>query len=205
MNKGKHIENESFDIIEENVDLSSFDNDEKQILKRVIHASGDFEFVKLLKFSENWKEDFKNIVKLRPAVVCDVNMVKSGITERYLSVSNLKSYCFINDKNIFEKAEKENKTRAECSMEYAFEKFDDIIFVIGNAPTALLKILELKNKNPKKNIFVIGVPVGFVKADESKELLMATNIPHISNVGTKGGSGIAASIFNALIKVVFKI
>jgi precorrin-8X/cobalt-precorrin-8 methylmutase len=205
MEKGIKIEKESFDIIEQNVDLTKFSESEKKVLKRAIHASGDFEFVKLLKFSENWEIDFKNIVLKQPAVICDVNMVKSGITDKYLSVSSLKTYCFINNENIIQEAKKINKTRAEYSMEYAYSKFDNMIFVIGNAPTALLKILELYKTYPEKDIFVIGVPVGFVKADESKEILINTNIPHISNIGTKGGSGIAASIFNALIKVVYKI
>ncbi|MGA1862061.1 precorrin-8X methylmutase [Deferribacter thermophilus] len=205
MDKGLSIEKESFDIIEQNVDLSKFSDEEKVVVKRVIHASGDFDFAKLIIFSNNWLTNFKKIMQTKPAVVCDVNMVKAGITDKYLKVSGLKTHCFISDENIKDLAKLEGKTRAETSIEHAFENFDNIIFVIGNAPTALLKVIELNSLYTDKNIFVVGFPVGFVKAAESKKMLTKTDIPFITNKGTKGGSGIAAAAFNAMIKVCFNV
>ncbi|UOD34949.1 precorrin-8X methylmutase [Deferribacteraceae bacterium V6Fe1] len=205
MNKGVRIEKESFDIIDRNVDLSKFSEEEKVVVKRVIHACGDFEFAKLIHFSKKWLTDFKNILGKNPPVICDVNMVKAGITEKYLRISGLNTYCFISDNEVVRKANELNKTRAEISIEYAFDKFENIIFVVGNAPTALLKIVEIQKQKPLQNIFVVGFPVGFVKAAESKDLLAKSEIPFVTNRGTKGGSGIAAAAFNAMIKVCFDV
>ncbi|MGA1846287.1 precorrin-8X methylmutase [Deferribacter abyssi] len=205
MKKGEMIEKESFDIIEQNVDLSNFSEEEKVVVKRVIHASGDFEFAKLIHFSKEWLKDFKDILGKKPSVICDVNMVKSGITEKYLRVSGLKTYCFISDDEVIRRAKELNKTQAEISMEYAFDRFENIIFVIGNAPTALLKVIEMSKDRDDKAVFVVGMPVGFVKAAEFKKMLAESPIPCITNFGTKGGSGIAAAAFNALIKVCYHV
>ncbi|AEA34560.1 precorrin-8X methylmutase [Hippea maritima] len=203
--KGKDIEQKSFEIIEANVDLTGFDEKQRVIVKRIIHASGDFEFAQLIKFSEDAVE--RGIVALKNcySVVCDVNMVKAGITEAFASRIGVKLHCFINDDDVVRRSKTENKTRAECSILKANEMFEKIIFVIGNSPTALLEVLRLNDTGRLKPSFVLGFPVGFVDAESSKKLLMQSDLPYITNIGTKGGSPIAASAFRAIAGLAFDL
>ncbi len=202
--KGLNIEKKSFEIIEKNVDLSKFNESQKQIAKRVIHASGDFEFAKLIRFSNDAVDVGVNAIKEHWNVVCDVNMVRAGITEEFAKKCNLNLYCFIRDKFVSDFATKYNKTKAESSIIYANKHFDKIIFVIGNAPTALLEIINLNKSGLLKPSFIVAFPVGFVDAAYSKELLLKSNLNYITNIGTKGGSAVAASAFRALMKLACK-
>jgi precorrin-8X/cobalt-precorrin-8 methylmutase len=199
--KGIRIEKESFDIIEQNVDLSQFSTEEKLIVKRIIHASGDFEYANLVKFSKNSIKKAKQAIKNRWDIICDVNMVKAGITEEFARKCSLNLHCFIKDDRIIKWAKEANKTRAESAVEYVNSRFDKAIFVIGNAPTALLKIIELHQKKLLIDSLVLAFPVGFVDAAYSKELLMGSELDYITNMGTKGGSSIAASAVRALMKL----
>ncbi|MCA1926955.1 MAG: precorrin-2 C(20)-methyltransferase [Calditerrivibrio sp.] len=196
--KGADIERESFQIIDDLVDLSRFDEDEKVVAKRMIHASGDVSIANDIIFSSGWKDKIFSLLKKNTPVITDVEMVRSGIGSKY---DNL--HCFINDLDIIEKSKSLNLTRAELSIEKGFNLFDDIIFVVGNAPTALLKIIEL-NKVYNKNIFIIGIPVGFVSAKESKDLLLDYNLDFITVRGFKGGSSIAVAAFNAILRLFRK-
>ena len=200
--KGVNIEQKSFDIIDEHVDLGRFDEKEKFVVKRIIHASGDFEFANSVIFSKGAVEQGMSAVSSKWDVVCDVNMVKIGITEDYAKKCSPNLHCFINEPEVVEYAKKNDKTRAESSIIYANEKFENIIFVIGNAPTALLKIVELYRNSLLKPSFVAAFPVGFVDAVYSKELLCKTGLDFITNKGTKGGSAVAASAFRAILKMV---
>ncbi len=202
--KGKQIELKSFDIIEKNVDLDMFSSKEAVVVKRIIHSTGDFEFANLVKFSNGALDFGISAIKKKWAVVCDVNMVKVGITERFAKECDIGLHCFINDSRVLDYAKRKKQTRSESAIELANELFDNIIFVIGNAPTALLKIIELYNKRALNNSFVIAFPVGFVDASYSKELLLKTNLPYITNIGTKGGSPAAASAIRALMKIACK-
>jgi precorrin-8X/cobalt-precorrin-8 methylmutase len=195
-NKGLKIEKESFKIIDSLVDLSGFKQDESMIIKRGIHATGDIEIYKEFRFSKNWRSAAKRLFADTYTVVTDVNMVKIGISSRYSD-----AICLINDEENIAIASEKGFTRAESSIYLCYKRYDKIIFVIGNAPTALLKVIELYHNEPK-DIFVIGIPVGFVSAAESKELLANSDIPHITMLGTKGGSPVAAAVFNALYDIV---
>ncbi len=195
--KGESIEKESFDIIESFVNLKNFHEEEKTVLKRIIHASGDLEIVQDVKFSPHWKDKIKKLLLEGAPVVTDVEMVKVGIGNKYRPVK-----CFINDPEIVKRAREENLTRAETAIKKAFELFEKIIFVIGNAPTALLEVLNLKTKG--KEIFVVGMPVGFVNAKESKERLIDSDLEYITIAGYKGGSSLAVATFNALIRLYLK-
>ncbi len=134
-------------------------------------------------------------------IICDVTMVTSGITKRYLDMADgAQIICFINDPEVLRIAKETNQTRSEVAIDYAVSKYPDaIFFAIGNAPTALLKLLELTKAGKANPSFIAGLPVGFVKAEESKGLLAETNIPHVTNRGTKGGSPCAATVINGLL------
>jgi precorrin-8X/cobalt-precorrin-8 methylmutase len=198
MEKGLKIETDSFEIINKLVDLSNFKEDEKIIVRKLIHTTGDTEFAKLTIISDNAIVQGIDAIRSGKPIVCDVNMVKTGITKRYSSDFGNEIFCFINDKHVLNISSKCNLTRSEVAIEYAVNKYPDAIFAIGNAPTALLKLLELTEQNKAFPSFIAGLPVGFVKAEESKVLLADTNLPFVTNKGTKGGSPCAATVINGL-------
>ena len=199
--KGLSIEKKSFEIIEKKACLDGFTDKQKEIVKRIIHASGDLSIAEEIVFSKNATEIAEKSIKEKWNVVCDVNMVVSGITEAFANKFGLKLYSFIHNKEVIEKAKRENKTRAEVSIEVANEMFDKIFFVIGNSPTALLKIIQLHNEGRLKESFIIAFPVGFVDAYESKKKLTETDLEYITNLSTKGGSPWAAAAFRAILKL----
>lgn len=201
MDKGMSIEKESFEIIEANCDLSIFTDEQKRVVMRLIHTTGDFEFAEMTVFSGNAIESAMKALEDKKPIITDVNMVKTGVTAKYLDAVGIEKHCFIADENIAEGAKAAGKTRAEFSMEYAAEHFPDAIYAVGNAPTALLKIMELTKAGKMNPSLVIGLPVGFVMAAESKEMLSETDMNFITNIGNKGGSPCASAVVNALIKI----
>lgn len=199
--KPMEIENKSMDIIDEVMSDTNFSPDEMIIAKRMIHTTGDFEYRKIIDF----KADFINIAKEEIAkgitIYTDTKMVHAGINKKALEKANCKLKYFIDDERAYKLSKELGTTRSSCAIDLAVEEGIDV-FVIGNAPTALFRILELVKEeriNPK---FIIGVPVGFVGAAESKEYLREFDIPSISTIGNKGGSNVAASIINALLYMV---
>lgn len=196
MDKGLKIEQDSFGIIDSITDLSRFTEAEKLIVRKLVHTTGDPEFAELtrIKHLEKGIEAVKN----GAPIICDVTMVTAGITRRYVQESKNEILCFINEAEVVQRAKELNLTRAETAVVYAAEKYPEAVYAVGNAPTALLKIIELTAKGLMNPAFVAGLPVGFVKAAESKELLMTTDIPHVTNLGTKGGSPCAATVINGL-------
>lgn len=201
MKKGDSIEKRSFEIIEAGCDLSAYTDAQKRVVMRLIHTTGDFEFAKMTVFSGQAIEAAMDALDRRLPIVTDVNMVKTAITSKYTDAAQVEKYCFITDENVVNGATAEGKTRAEYSMEYAADKFPNAIYAIGNAPTALLKLIELYKAGLVKPALVIGLPVGFVMAAESKQMLTETDMNFITNIGTKGGSPCAGAVVNALIKI----
>ena len=196
------IEKTSFEIIDKEVGMHRYVNNyEWNIVRRVIHATADFDFAnkERLLFNNNAiKSGFKAIEK-KSNIITDVEMVRSGISKNSLTKLNLKCICNISDDNVIEDAKKFNKTRAEMAMRNLIEESNNSIIVIGNAPTALYEIIKMIKEKITNPFLVIGVPVGFVSAVESKIELTKTTIPHITNIGRKGGSSVACSIINALM------
>jgi precorrin-8X/cobalt-precorrin-8 methylmutase len=196
------IEKTSFKIIDKEVGMHRYVNNyEWNIVRRVIHATADFDFAnkERLLFNNNAiKSGFKAIEK-KSNIITDVEMVRSGISKNSLTKLNLKCICNISDDNVIEDAKKFNKTRAEMAMRNLIEESNNSIIVIGNAPTALYEIIKMIKEKITNPFLVIGVPVGFVSAIESKIELTKTTIPHITNIGRKGGSSVACSIINALM------
>lgn len=197
MDKGLSIEKESFEIIDSITDLSRFNDTEKVIVRKLVHTTGDPEFAELTRILklEAGIEALRNGVP----IITDVTMVTAGITKRYLGETGNKVMCFISEPEVVERAKELNLTRAETAVVYAAEKYPEAVYAIGNAPTALLKLIELTEQGRMNPAFVAGLPVGFVKAAESKDLLMKTAIPHVSNIGPKGGSPCAATVINGLL------
>lgn len=194
----QEIEKRSFEIIESEL-TTKLDEKIKPIVKRVIHATADFSFEKSLIFSEHAVEKAVYAIKSGTDIVTDTNMIKAGINKKRLEKFGTKVMCFMNDDDIYKYARENSITRAQASMRKACENGGEYIFVIGNAPTALIELYSLIKKGNAKPVFIIGVPVGFVNAAQSKELIRELDIPFIISEGRKGGSTVAAAIVNALV------
>lgn len=193
------IEKRSFEIIEDGLKGYFFEEENKDIVKRVIHTSADFDYADNLIFSENAVNIALDALKKGADIVTDTKMAMSGINKSILNSLGGDVHCFISDEDVAKIAAERGVTRAMVSMEKACGIKKEVIFAIGNAPTALIMLNELIKE---KRIFpklIIAVPVGFVNVVESKELIIAGNTPFIAARGNKGGSNIAAAVCNALL------
>lgn len=196
------IETRSLAIIEEEIDKELWNGIEekvKPIVKRVIHTTADFDYAKNLCFSENVVEYALKAFREGAVIVTDTNMAKSGVNKAALKKYDSEVLCFMADGDVAAAAKERNVTRAYISMEKAATLNKKVIFAIGNAPTALIRLYELVKEGKLKPELIIAVPVGFVNVVEAKELIMELNIPFIVAKGRKGGSNVAASICNALL------
>ncbi len=202
----EEIESRSFSIIEDEfiqrtaIDKGSLDPLEFAIIRRVIHATGDFSFAKTLMFYKNAARVGIEAIRQGSDIFIDVGMGASGINRTILASFGGQVLCNINEPGIAEKARIEGKTRTETALRSVAEKQPGII-AVGNAPTALIAAMELIDEGHLKPALVIGVPVGFVNAEESKDLLTTKEYPFIANKGRKGGSPVAVAIINALLKL----
>ena len=202
------IINESFDIIDNLVDLGNIPETSRPIIRRVIHATGDTDYADNLIISPVAVEAAVNAIVTGKTIVTDVNMVKAGINAKVIDRFGGKIICRIADEVVAQKARESNKTRAITSMQESLSDISGGIVVIGNAPTAVFSIIDLIRREGAVPALVIAVPVGFVKAAESKEALMTfldkkkdIQMPYIVNIGRKGGSAVAVAIVNALINI----
>ena len=197
--KPMEIEKRSFEIITEKLGGKVFGGIKDDILKRVIHTSADFDYADNLVFSENAAEKALAAITNGATVITDTNMAFAGINKKIINKLGGKVKCFMGDADVAEEAKRRGITRAAVSMEKACSEAGELIFAIGNAPTALIRIHELKTEGKLDPCVVIGVPVGFVNVIEAKELIINSDISHIVAKGNKGGSNIAAAIVNALV------
>lgn len=203
--KPEKIEKRSFEIISEEVDLNDVPEERQPIVKRVIHTTADFEFKKSLVFHPDAVKAGIAAVKAGKDILTDVEMVETGINKKLLQKWGGKVICEIQRPEHRDRNTDDKQTRSEKGIEKALKENDNIgIIAIGNAPTALLKTIEVLNNSslvPCPLSLVIGVPVGFVKAVESKALLAKQSFPFITNLSRKGGSTVAVAIVNALLKM----
>lgn len=197
--KPMDIEKRSFEIITEELGDTPLVPGTELIVKRCIHTSADFDYAKNLCFSENVVEKAIQAIKEGACIVTDTQMAKSGINKRVLSRYGGEVYCFMSDEDVAAIAKENGCTRATACMDKALTMDKKLIFAIGNAPTALVRLYELIQDGKLSPELIIGVPVGFVNVVQSKELIMQTNVPYIVAKGRKGGSNIAACICNALL------
>ena len=195
------IEKLSFEIIDAEIGSHGYNELEWPIVRRVIHATADFDFARKGKiiFHNNPIDSAFDAIKNKCNIVTDVDMVLSALNKKSIADLGLKSACYISDKTLSDKARLYNKTRSEMAMRYAADEINGGIVAIGNAPTALYEIIKMVRENVTKPALIVGIPVGFVSASESKDELRNIDTPFISNVGRKGGSPAASSIVNAIM------
>lgn len=194
------IENKSFAIITDEMEKVNFRKAELPVVKRVVHATGDFDFTRNMRFHPEAVKAGVKAIKKGKDILVDVRMTEAGINKKALERWGGKVICNIRSAEHITQST-DNKTRAEMGIEEALKENKNIgIIAIGNAPTALYRVMKLLNSS-KPQILVIGVPVGFVKAQESKEVLLHMEYPFITSLGRKGGSPSAAAIVNALLKI----
>lgn len=197
--KPMDIEAKSFDIITEELGDTKLIPGTELIVKRCIHTSADFDYATNLCFSDHVVDIALEAIKNGACIVTDTQMAKAGINKKVLSRYGGEVYCFMSDEDVAEIARKNGTTRATASMDKAASLDKKLIFAIGNAPTALVRLYELIQDGKLKPELIIGVPVGFVNVVQSKEIIMEADVPYIVARGRKGGSNIAACICNALL------
>ena len=200
--KPMEIEKRSFEIITEELGDKKLIPGTELVVKRCIHTSADFDYAENLCFSENVMEKAMDAIKNGACIVTDTQMAKSGINKRALARYGGEVYCFISDEDVAESAKKNGTTRVTASMDKAVALDKPLIFAVGNAPTALVRLYELIEEGKLNPQLIIGVPVGFVNVVQSKELIMESGAPYIVAKGRKGGSNIAACICNALLYMI---
>ena len=197
--KPADIEKRSFAIITEELGGRTFPEGVAEVVKRVIHTSADFDYADNLCFSPDAVEKAKAALEAGATIVTDTNMALAGISKGTLAKLGGKAVCLMADESVAREAKARGVTRATVSMEHAAKLDGPLIFAIGNAPTALIRLHELIGEGAVSPALVIGVPVGFVNVVESKELFLGGDTPYIIARGRKGGSNVAAAIVNALL------
>lgn len=197
----EEIEKRSFEIITEELRSRGVELPEEEALvtKRVIHTSADFDYVNTLTYSEHAVQIAKDLILQGADIVTDTNMALAGINKKMLARHGGEVHCYMADETVAKLARERGITRAAVSMEMAAKREKPVIFAIGNAPTALIRLYEMIQDQIYIPAFIIGVPVGFVNVEIAKELILKTDVPHIINRGRKGGSNVAAAICNAII------
>lgn len=202
--KPADIEKRSFAIITEELGDRTFSDGVAEVVKRVIHTSADFDYADNLCFSPDAVEQAKAALEAGATIVTDTNMALAGISKPTLAKLGGKAVCLMADEAVAREAKARGVTRATVSMEHAAKLDGPLIFAIGNAPTALIRLHELIGEGAVSPALVIGVPVGFVNVVESKELFLGRDTPYIIARGRKGGSNVAAAIVNALLYQIVK-
>ena len=197
--KPADIEKRSFAIITEELGGRTFPEGVAEVVKRVIHTSADFDYADNLCFSPDAVEKAKAALEAGATIVTDTNMALAGISKGTLAKLGGRAVCLMADEDVAREAKERGVTRATVSMEHAAKLDGPLIFAIGNAPTALIRLHELMEEGAVSPALVIGVPVGFVNVVESKELFIGGETPYIIARGRKGGSNVAAAIVNALL------
>ncbi|MDD7220651.1 MAG: precorrin-8X methylmutase [Clostridia bacterium] len=200
--KPMDIEKRSFEIITEELGDKKLIPGTELIVKRCIHTSADFDYADNLCFSQDAVKKAITAIKEGACIVTDTKMAMAGINKRVLSRYGGEVFCFMSDEDVAAAAKANATTRATASMDKAASLNRKLIFAIGNAPTALVRLYELIQDKKLRPELIIGVPVGFVNVVQSKELIMETDVPYIVAKGRKGGSNIAACICNALLYMI---
>lgn len=197
----KKIEKKSFEIIGRLLADCKISGLKKEVVKRVIHATADLNYASDLSFSKSAVESGVTAIRAGKSIVTDVTMVKAGINEKLLKSFGGRVICLINDREVIKQSRELKVSRAILALRKASKLADGSIVAIGNAPTALFELCDLVKKGKVRPALIIGIPVGFVGAVESKKTLRTLKIPYITNKSRKGGSSIAAAIVNALLKI----
>ncbi|CCJ33936.1 precorrin-8X methylmutase [Caloramator australicus] len=191
------IEEKSFEIIKSNI-KREFTLDEIPVVLRAIHSTGDYDYENIIRFKNKPVNVGIETIRGGTKVFTDTKMALSGINKKSLLITESSIHCYIDEEKIYEISRLKKITRSMAAIDKAVEDGTEV-FVIGNAPTALFRLCEYIEKGIILPKLIIGVPVGFVGAEESKEILYKLDVPSITTKGTKGGSNVAAAIFNAIL------
>jgi len=202
--KPHEIERLSFQIIDTEAGAHGFPEDQWTVVRRVIHTSADFEWQAMIRLHPEAVSAGVAAIRSGCTIVTDTNMARVGIRQRDLEPFGGSVRCYMTDERVAATAAREGVTRAKAAVDIAAAEVDGGIYVVGNAPTALLRLIELMDAGQLRPALVVGLPVGFVNAAESKALLLERDVPQITNVGRKGGSNVAAAVVNALILLAGK-
>ena len=201
--KPEDIEKRSMEIITSELGGRTWPEPEFSIVMRCIHTSADFDYADNLCFSENAAQLGVEALKRGAHIVTDTRMAWSGINKKKLASFGGEAHCFMSDEDVAAEAKEKGCTRAAICMERGAALPGEVIFAVGNAPTALIRLYEMIEEGRVKPALIIGAPVGFVNVVESKELIMEigqkAGVPFIVPKGRKGGSNIAATICNAML------
>jgi precorrin-8X/cobalt-precorrin-8 methylmutase len=199
--KPEDIEKRSMEIITSELNGRTWPEPQFSIVKRCIHTSADFDYADNLRFSKDAENIGVKAIRNGAHIVTDTKMAAAGINKNKLKEYGGEVHCFISDDDVVKAAKERGCTRATICMEKGAEIAKDhpVIFAIGNAPTALVRLAEMIDAGELKPTLIIGAPVGFVNVVESKELILERDVPYIIPVGRKGGSNIAATICNAMM------
>ncbi len=202
--KGQSIEDASMQVIEREIGSHSYNKKEWPIVRRVIHSTADFDFARenAIVFHKDAIESGLNALKAGCSIVVDVNGVAGLLNKQNTKKFGNNVICRISDPEITHQAQESNKTRSQMSMRMSSTDIDEGLVVIGNAPTALFEVIQMVKEDITSPALIVGMPVGFISAAESKEELRKVDIPFITNKGRKGGSPSAAAIVNALFKMI---
>lgn len=198
------ITDKSFQLIQAEIDRIDpnyhfTDPLQEAVIKRAIHTTADFDYLKNLKFTHHVLQVIQKVLLNHGVIYTDTTMALSGINKRRLDALQVGYHCLINDSRVRQIAQTNKITRSMAAIEVAANDPKEKIYIVGNAPTALYKIIEMVQQKRLQIAAVIGVPVGFVEATESKQALFDSNIPAIVALGRKGGSNLAAALLNAII------
>ena len=195
----QEIEKKSFAIIDQEAGTHGFLRQQWLIVRRIIHTSADFDYLKSIRIHPDAIATGIGAIRAGRSIYTDTNMLRTGIRKRDLVDFGVSVHCLMADPDIAQKAARMGETRAEVAVTAVAGEMTGGIYAVGNAPTALLRLVELIRQDKARPALVIGLPVGFVNAAESKAALLDQSVPFITNVGRKGGSNVAASVINALI------
>lgn len=197
----KKIEIKSFQTVDKHLAGLKFPSQQKEVIKRVLHATSDLSYAKDMIFHPKAIRNAVMAIREGRNIVVDASMVKAGINKKMLAGFGGRAVCLINDKDISIKALRLNITRSILAMRKSAKSMDGGIVAIGNAPTALFEVCDLIKNGKARPCLIIGVPVGFVGAKEAKKELRSLSVPYITNLSRYGGSSVAAACVNALLKI----
>ena len=203
--KGQSIEDASMQMIEDEIGAHHYNEKEWPIVRRIIHSTADFDFVDKNKiiFHKDAIQSGMDALRNGCSIVVDVNGVIGGLNKQNPKDFGNNIICNISSPEIMKLAKKEGKTRSQVSMRVAMSEIEGGVVAIGNAPTALLEVIQMVKEGIVKPALIVGIPVGFICAAESKEeLSKLEEIPFITNIGRKGGSSSASAIINAIFKLI---
>ncbi len=202
--KGQSIEDQSMEIIEKEIGVHPYTGYEWQVVRRIIHSTADFDFARQNRiiFHKDALKNGLDALRSGRSIIVDVNGIIGLLNRQNLEDFKNKVICDIANPVVVSEATRFNRTRAQTAMRMRANEMNDGVVVIGNAPTALLEVVQMVREGMVSPKLIIGIPVGFVCAVESKEELQTIDVPYITNVGRKGGTPCAAAIINALFKIL---